>query len=565
MHSVLIIGGRIFKEHPLITDFFIIMMVWSITLGIVNPFGNFPLNDDWHYGLAVERMLEDGEFHPTRSTAMTLVSQVLWGALFCLFFGFSFNTLRFSTLTLSLIGSIGIYLLLRQLNCNRFLSVSGALILLLNPIYFSLSNSFMTDVPFLTCIIFVLLFFIRFLEDESDIDLIFGTVLLIIAILCRQLGLFLPAAFGVVILVSKGFSLKWTMRALIPIIVSSIVLLVHNEWLELSGNIPAYYGIKERELFTILKQPSVVIINIIYNIVIALLYLGFFLFPFLIFLNIFITEKGKWRLRFSITVFFLFVVFVSSWLFSHNRLMPLSGNILFKGGIGPILLRDEFILHLNHYQEIRNGFWLFITIISIVGGGILLSYLTSKIIDLTQNLKHFRENLNNVFFLLCILIYFLPISIHGFYDRYLLPFIPILLAIIVPSMKSSNMRKKKLLIGVSILSFSLIAFLGIAGTRDYLTWNRIRWKALNKLVLEEKIPPSQIDGGLEFNGLYLCRPAYYNYYDKSGSKSWWWVIDDLYMVTMGKVLGYDVKSEYKFFRWIPPGEGVIYIIKRPTL
>src|SRR5512140_3601996 len=86
-------------------DMLLLASLWVGSLFVVNPLGNFPLNDDWSFGLAVQRLLQTGDFHPTGWTSMTLLTQALWGAVFCLPAGFSFNALRLSTMLLSL-GSV---------------------------------------------------------------------------------------------------------------------------------------------------------------------------------------------------------------------------------------------------------------------------------------------------------------------------------------------------------------------------------------------------------------------------------------------------------------------------
>jgi len=42
---------------------------------------------------------------------MPLITQALWGSIFCVPAGFSFNALRFS-LTLAIVGILGVYVLL---------------------------------------------------------------------------------------------------------------------------------------------------------------------------------------------------------------------------------------------------------------------------------------------------------------------------------------------------------------------------------------------------------------------------------------------------------------------
>jgi len=126
-----------------IVNILIIIAIWTVMVIVVNPLGNFPLNDDWVYGLAVKSILEKGDFSFPSPAHANLFFQAFWGALFCLPFGFSFTALRFSTLTLGLIGAIGTYLLLREVNANQKISLLGALLVVVNPLYFGLANSFM--------------------------------------------------------------------------------------------------------------------------------------------------------------------------------------------------------------------------------------------------------------------------------------------------------------------------------------------------------------------------------------------------------------------------------------
>ena len=62
------------------------------------PVGDFPLNDDWAYGLPVEVLLRDHKLRFTDWQWASLVAQVCWGAA-CLPGGFSYTALRSPTLT----------------------------------------------------------------------------------------------------------------------------------------------------------------------------------------------------------------------------------------------------------------------------------------------------------------------------------------------------------------------------------------------------------------------------------------------------------------------------------
>ena len=103
----------------------LICLVWTVLAIVIDPRGDFPLNDDWAYGLPVKALMERGEFRLTDWTVASLVSQEFWGALFCLPAGFSYTALRISTLVLGLVGLIGLYGLLRQLGQIPWSRFSG--------------------------------------------------------------------------------------------------------------------------------------------------------------------------------------------------------------------------------------------------------------------------------------------------------------------------------------------------------------------------------------------------------------------------------------------------------
>ena len=68
----------------------------------------------------------------------------------------------------------------------------------------------------------------------------------------------------------------------------------------------------------------------------------------------------------------------------------------------------------------------------------------------------------------------------------------------------------------------------------------------------------EIDGGFEFNGLYMYDPVYHQKPDKS----WWWVKGDKFVVTFGVIPGYSVIREYKYHQWLPLSNGSIMLLEK---
>ena len=122
--------------------------LWIVMIALVNPIDDFPLLDDWRYALGVKSILQTGRFELPCPEAPNVFAQAYWGSLFSLPFGFPFTALRFSTLMLGGAGISAFYLLLREIRGNSWIALLGGVTLAVNPLYFGLAQTFMTDVPF---------------------------------------------------------------------------------------------------------------------------------------------------------------------------------------------------------------------------------------------------------------------------------------------------------------------------------------------------------------------------------------------------------------------------------
>jgi hypothetical protein len=158
-----------------------------------------------------------------------------------------------------------------------------------------------------------------------------------------------------------------------------------------------------------------------------------------------------------------------------------------------------------------------------------------------------------------------PFLFYGFYDRYLILLLPFLATgFLGVSGKFSERflddgKALRLIACVFLVAWGVIS---ISGTRDYLTWNAVRWQALRDLMKDEHVGPEDIDGGTEFNGLYLYDPDYKA--DPSGlnTRSSYWVHRDTYQVGFGVVPGYTVMKEYSYQHWFPPHVQKIVVMRK---
>jgi hypothetical protein len=555
-----------------VSDVVIVALLWTLAVVIAQPIGEFPLNDDWSFGMTVKRLVDGLGYQPGKWGEMTLFSHALWGALFCIPHGFSFTALRFSTLVLSLTGALAMYGLIRQLQGPRVLALVCALTLVFNPIYFALSNTFMTDVPFAALAILSALFFVRHLQGGSDTDLVIGTIVAVISTLSRQIALCLPFALGVTLLLKHGFQGRWIIRAVLPLISCIVLLAVFVLWLKTTGKFPAVGLRREHTLATLLTHPKqlpvVAVIFVSWSCWSMLLYLGWFLSP-LIFLTISQQRRPETSQPFClpacVAVFAFFMVSVVRLFLGRSlgapSLMPVHLNVIIPGGIGPATLRDTYFLGLPHLPALPIAFWLLVTVLSLVGAAILVFKTTRIIIDLFRKERFDRVNADGlaaIFFLLCTIVYLALSFLSGaFVDRYLIPVTAFLAAVIATSPEGRGFkiaRAQKLAVILLIAGLGVFA---VAGTRDYLEWNRTRWKALQALLAQKDVKPKDVDGGFEFNG--------WNGFDNDNigtTPPQDWAIDATYVIAFGEIEGYEAVASYRYPNWMPPHEGKIVVLKR---
>jgi 4-amino-4-deoxy-L-arabinose transferase-like glycosyltransferase len=161
------------KEYP--SDLSItlgLILIWIAAILLANSGGDFPLNDDWVYGLVVRNILKTGHFQFISPASSNLISQAYWGALFCIPSGFSFIALRLSTLVIGGLGVASLYDVTREVDSSKTTAALASLLLIFNPMYFGLAHTFMTDVPFTATITICFYFYTIALKRDRAIHLL---------------------------------------------------------------------------------------------------------------------------------------------------------------------------------------------------------------------------------------------------------------------------------------------------------------------------------------------------------------------------------------------------------
>ena len=544
------ITSFVYKRQSLIP---ILALVWVVAAVIVNPIGDFPLNDDFSFGRTVYNLSERGILEFDDWLSMTLITQVLWGASFCKLFGFSFTVLRFSTLILGYFGVIACWLMVRALGLRGFFPALVALVIAFNPLYFSLSYTFMSDVPFFSLLCLSILFYVKFFKSEKFKWFLWANVFALATIFIRQLGLLLPLTFAFTWLFAKKINSRNIALAILPLVIFLFFYLLYLKWFETTQGTPETFGTFPK-LFKRLGQDNFWKVCLD-RVGLLLIYMGLFFLPF----NLLIFNWPKRRA--VVIVVFGAIIFGIVCMFGIWQKFPY-GNILYNLGLGPKALKDG-IFFLNVEPQLPIGVVRAIALTGIFGAILLIINVVNAFFDKEEKEPFLKTA--KLFSTVAIVIYggFLMLDVH-FFDRYFLPLFPfgiILLSSINTPNLGGNFKvlpKFSRSIVLSTFALLLLTTFSISATHDYISWNRARWKALDLLTNEMSKSPNQIDGGFEFNGWH--RPVKERTF--GAYKSWWWVDEDDYVISFGDLGGFHKMDTFLFNTYLPPATDTIFILKK---
>ena len=112
----------------------------------VRPYAATGMNDDWAYMQVARRLALTGHIYYNGWTAPMLGWQLYWGDLFLHLFRDPFTALRLSTLVISSLLGIVVYLISRRAGLSSANAVVGTGMLLTSPLFLPLAFSYMSDI-----------------------------------------------------------------------------------------------------------------------------------------------------------------------------------------------------------------------------------------------------------------------------------------------------------------------------------------------------------------------------------------------------------------------------------
>lgn len=519
-------------------DWLLLSVAWIAIVVLVDPRGDFPLNDDWVYALGVKRLLESGHFQVPAFSNANVGPQIWWGALFAWPFGFSFDALRASTLVLGLVAVLATYALFDELWRDRATALIASVTLLVDPLWLALAQTFMTDVPFLCLLVLSLTWIGMGLRRASRSLVALGLVTGLALTAIRQFGLVVFVGFAAAVLVRGPWTWRRIVVALAPLAVAGAAHLGFSAWLLETGRKPIQEGFAFHTPSGF-ATASKMIVRETWD---AFHLVGLLVLP----LGVFClarTERGRRRRMLWIaTVAVAIVILVL--LALRGKRLPLGLNIVETFGIGPLTLRDSLALGLNRPEATGRSvlFWRFATVLASFGLATLLVACTvgvRRVVDVVRDAESRRALwpmalVAGVASSYLAMLFVVVVLQYTLFDRYLLPLVlaaALALPVLVGRRSSAPSWRELTPTGVLLAGYALF---GIVCVGEYVQWNRLRWQALTQLVQTEHIAPTRIDGGYEFNGWFLYSQRQW---DPQG-KSPWWVVDDEYVIASGPLDGY---------------------------
>lgn len=524
---------------------------------LVPPLGDFPSNDDWMYAEMVKTLSSEHRYAHHPFVQPTSVLHVVWGALFSVPFGVSHVWLRVSTLVLGLAGAWGTALCARACGFSRIGALLCSLVVITNPMYMHLSNTYMTDVPFYAYLSFSVYFYLRALRSGKAAHVFLGSLLGVAAFFVRQFGAIPAAAFAMIAALRcvkekrrpaaaelAAYGLPWCMAAV-----------GYAAWQQSLPGLFAWEAIPNEAPILYRAFGAFAYANV----VVALL--GFCLMPVAV-LRAFRVYAGRdaWSRGGVVAAGVLAAVLALVFLLHIGRPMPLPGNTLHYLGVGPRSLKGLSEIS-DASRSMVKALWIAVTVACMGSAAILLGEATAQVRGI-QKVKRKKRWPASVYTLHRAQALFLVLTASLFFvssytpytawifDRYALPlFLPVLL-LAAPPMR----RRRDQVYGGACVAVCGVAFVySIAGLQDYMSWNRARWAGINYLVNELQAPTEQIEGGYEYNGLYTSRRwleenpvSEFSHSLKDG----WWVVDGTYKVAFSTIEGYRTIKEIPYFSWL---------------
>ncbi len=520
---------------------------------LVDPRGEFPVNDDWAYAHSVQWLLAEHRIRLSDWIAMNLLPQTLIGGAAAQIAGFSFSLMRHLTQAVSVAVAVLTLRWFLATGLARRDALVATLTVLAMPCWLPLANSFMTDLYAMLFALPAAMLFFRALREPKPALIAAATLLAAIGMLQRQVVAVVPAAFLIAWLAANR---RWRPATLatgvLPLTIVFAAEFLYRAYLAHGPGIPEAQQYAHGRVL-----PALVKIAedeggwyrswAVGNLLSILAYLGLFAAPWAIWRGLPLSRAARWggvALAVAIAVAMALTGLWPPWREHH---------LIDAAGIGPFVLYDAQPRGLAPLDRSPGVLWP----IAGVGAAFGIAALCRTALVVLRGIAGgvARDAGERLFLLALVVAYVAPFVVTDYIDRYLLFVLPFVLALMARGEPGSPTILAR---GVTTAWLGAALALGTMATHDYFAWNRARWDAIHAA---EGLgaTPATLDGGFEYNAYYRfeLRP-----HERRPGKSWWWVEDDRYVVAFSVVPGYVERAQFPVRRWLPRTPPVVRLLER---
>ena len=568
--------ARLRSAWPLV----LCLLLFALLVALANPLRNFPMGDDWEYARTVLKLLTTGQFYRSPVVQATVFFPALWGALFSSLLGFSFTTLRLSTLPLAAGTLAAFYAILGELGFAPGQRVLGTLTLMAAPLFVFNALSFMTDVPFLFWLLASLWCSLRGFRQGRARWVLAGSVCAALAFLTRQLGLALPAAAAGMVLVYRPRSEwpRWLAASLaVPLAVTVSffawqALARQTTWADTTiSEAGTLEFIFNAQLPAALGRRAVVML-VSLNMYLLPLWLAFagqarWAGPALR------RAYASWWARAGAGLLAVFVVGGVTYFGARGDWWPYSRGSLTNAGLWPSLAYFAFP------NDVRPPFgslsiWIALTYL---GAALAVTYvlvvtarlggaLRPPLLGVRSGLRGLWARLQSVdpahglmyasFAALLALVLVYPL----FVERYFLPFLPGAIILLLEAARGWRPS-----LPLAALALAAMGLFSVGLMWDYFDWHAVRW-AESQALVAQGLPLEKLDAGYEWSGWMLSDEAYAYinaHHVPVTADPFSYVIDPEYMVTFTDQPGYQEVQQWPFYNpFRAKGSDHLLLLKR---
>ncbi len=467
-------------RNETLRDCFWILLAGAALAFLLRPFQDTPLIDDWTYAWGVERLLKHGQLRMLDWNIHINPVHVVWGWLFCLPAGFSFVALRLSTFVSALACVCGVYLLLRELEVTRRNALLGAAVLGLNPIFFFLAISFMTDVPFLALTVWAAWAMVRALRERSDGWLLAASALATLALGVRQVGVVMPVAMAMALLFHAESCGRRPWRVLVALLPLAFLGLLFWWKATCTAHLANLSDLKDAPMnkFSDLRYSLPLLPKmLVWDAAFTASALGVAMFPLAVAC---VRRELLWR------AVIVFVVALAS-LAATVWWLKLAFTVPFGPGqtwaFGELGATEAFTANYTPRTAPAWALWT-ATVVAMGAFAVVAAACWRR---LRVRGEAFVAWLTLGLFLLSAMLWL-------FYDRYVLPLVPCVTALLLAGQPALRLR-------AAVLALALFGIASCIGVRNHLAYNGAVWDAVKSL-RDSGARVAEIDGGYVVNGWF---------------------------------------------------------------